>query len=269
MNEFLTQRFMTMNRTNNYQEMFSKSLSSITDTNVISYLDSNFTNQWAMQITGITDSRVAVALFLPGLILQGTGENETKALCNIITNLTRNIQDVTQNNIPQINTSQTVQPTQKETAESINQKLEQIKANTKNKTVQTNAQTNDAIFNSLIANANAMSQLKPQEQPQESPEELPFYSKESEEFEKKFLEDTFKQPTPEMVNPTGMIYSNSWTPEVGMKLKAWSDEHGITSKEQMSSWLMRYCGLDYDHFNPEWTDKFLVWAKALRETQTY
>lgn len=265
MNEFLTQHFMTMNRTNNYQEMFSKSLSSITDSNVISYLDSNFSNQWAMQITDITDSRVAVALFLPGLILQGTGENETKALRYIITNLTNNIQDETQNNVSQINTSQTVQPTQKETVSSINQKLEQIKTNTENKT----AQDNNAIFDSLIASANAMSQSKPQEQPQELPEELPFDSPESNAFEKKFWEDALKQPTPEMVNPTGTIYSNSWTPEVGMKLKAWSDEHGITSKEQMSSWLIRYCGLDYDHFNPEWTDKFLVWAKALRETQTY
>jgi hypothetical protein len=63
--------------------------------------------------------------------------------------------------------------------------------------------------------------------------------------------------------------SNNWTTEQGDKIKKWIAENGINGKEQMSAWLIRYCGLDYDHFNPEWTDKFLEWAEALRERQTY
>jgi hypothetical protein len=170
-------------------------------------------------------------------------------------------------NVPQINQTQTVQSVQpKETAETVNQKLMEIKSNLDSKT----SSNNNDVFNSLLAGIASQNNSEPIQEPTE----LPFNSPESIAYEEQFAKEAeqyeaLKQPTPEMVNPNNLIYSNSWTTEVGMKMKTWANEHSITGKDQMSAWLIKYCGLDYDHFNPEWTDKFIAWAKALREKQTY
>ena len=134
--------------------------------------------------------------------------------------------------------------------------------------------TNNTPFQNLLdnmtVNTSSATETVP---PVKEPEEVPFDSKEAQANEQQFQQMLEKTnafiPSPETINPTNQITLSLWTPEQGTKLKKWCSEVGVNRKEEMSSWFMKYCGLDYDHFNPKYVDNFIQWATDLRERQTY
>jgi len=246
MNEFLTQHFLSMKRDKNYQTLFA----STTKDNVISFLDQNFPNQWAMEtlhvFNHVNDVKFSVAVYLPGLVMCGNGKDESEAICNAVTKLSSAVSNIRPTTIQEAAHTEIPTENNKLTTESVMQQLESMQASIQNK------------------------------QQEQEPQYLEFGSPEQQAFDNQFFDeakksedDPLKQPTKEEVNPTGEILVNKWVTEQGEKLKQWSINHQIASKEQMSAWFIKYCGLDYDHFNPEWVDKFIAWTEALREKQTY
>lgn len=273
MYETLTQKFLSMKWDKNYLNLLNTSVSEDT---IVSILDNVFPD-WTFKITHLISVNggtcIAGTLFLPGRTIDGTGSNEWAAICNIITKLTSQVNVVSEN-------KSNVSEKQNHTisVNSVMEQLSNMKANTQKgsetmskEQADKNQQMFDDIMNGMINNQPNV----PKEEPKkEEPEYVEFGSPECEAYEKEFWDqvnksDPLKTPTPEEVNPNHVPMNNMWTTEVGEKLKAWAMKHNISGKEQMSSWFMRYCGLDYDYFNPEWTDKFIAWTEALREKQTY
>jgi hypothetical protein len=151
--------------------------------------------------------------------------------------------------------------------------LSNIKAKTQQNASEQSQNDAQAIFDALLGDNNDTSQVK-EEPKKEEPEYLEFGTPECDAYEKQFWDqvnkaDALKTPTADEVNPGHVYMKPNWTNETGAKLQAWMKAHNVTTKEQMSSWFMRYCGLEYDFFNPEWLDKFINWTDALREQQTY
>jgi hypothetical protein len=215
---------------------------------------------------------VGGTLFLPGRTIDGTGSNEWSAICNIINKLTTNVNNVS-NVSPQ--PQQNIVEAPKKTSDSVQKELEAMKAKTVQQNVNKPVSDAEAIFNDLIGDdASKATETKEETKEEQTEEFLEFGTPECDAYEKNFWDqvnaaEALKNPTPDEVNPNHIVMRQMWNDEQGEKLRQWAKEHGINGKEQMSTWFKRYCGLEYDYFNPEWVDKFILWAKALREKQTY
>lgn len=260
MYEKLTEHFLSMKWDKEY---LNKLNTSLTEDTIVSSLDLVFP-EWSFKITNLNDTKVAGTLFLPGRLLDGTGSNEWSAIYNIITMLTKNISNDSKVSINSDNVENTVEEKPKTTVNSVLEQLNNINSNIQNNSDNQN-DSNNQIFNDLLNNNNSGF--------------VEFDSSKQDDFEKQFLNsldnfqnsenDPLKTPTPEEVNPNHVLMNNNWTTENGSELKQWMADHNISSKEEISSWLKKYCGLEYDYFNPEWAGKFIAWTKALREKQTY
>ena len=284
MNEFLTQHFLSMKWDKNYINALQNT--SISEDTVVSKLDA-IMPEWSSEITHLTEIKgemaVAISLYLPGKILTGIGNSDINALCNIINRLTSNV------NTESVPNSQMIKlnnDNAKQTTATVLNQLEQIKANVQNKQQEaatTNTDTNDNsdsstnILDDLLSMSKSTTEQPVQpvvEAPQQEEEkEIIFGTPEAEAYEKQFWDQVNGSSpvpaTPEGMNPNMEFMQNKWTPEQGTKLKAWMAEHNVTKKEEMSAWFKRYCGLEYDYFNPIYVDNFITWAQQLREKQTY
>lgn len=267
MYEKLTEKFLSMKWDQNYLNLLNTS-EQITENNVVSVLNNVFPD-WTFKITLMNASgeRIAGTLFLPGRCYDGTGSNEWSAICNIINKLITNVNPISN---PKTTNQTEALEAPKTTTASVMAQLSSIKANTSQNASEATKNDTQAIFDDLMGVENTPAQE------QSEPEYVEFDSPEAKKFEKEFWnqankpeENVLKTPTADEVNPSRAIMIQAWTAENGTNLKSWMANHNITSKEQMSTWFMRYCGLDYDHFNPEWADKFIAWTEALREQQTY
>lgn len=270
MYEKLTEKFLSMKWDKNY---LTKLNTSISDDTVVSILDNVFP-EWTFKITHMISTNggmcVGGTLFLPGRTIDGTGSNEWSAIRNIISKLITNVNSVSE---------ETSQPTQnaseqpKTTSASVMAELSNIKAKTQQNASEQPQNDAQAIFDALLGDNNDASQVK-EEPKKEEPEYIEFGTPECDAYEKQFWDqvnkaDALKTPTADEVNPNRVPMKQAWTTETGTRLKDWMAAHNVVTKEQMSSWFMRYCGLEYDFFNPEWLDKFINWTDALREQQTY
>ena len=287
MNESLTERFLS----NPYNKESFKQIntSTLTENNIVSVLDNLFNGDWTFKINNVVPLsnglHTLITLFIPGKVIDGSGTNEWEAVCNIIKHLIPTqdtvipTQDTTsiqirpvQQQTVQENTIQNESEQPKKKTADIMAELSNVQSKIKGQasdavtttttTVTQENNSSDSFFDDLIDSFDSNTS---QESAQETQVEEPSNTTTQEVVKVEMP----KNPTPEEVNPTNQIMSNNWTTEQGDKIKKWIAENGINGKEQMSAWLIRYCGLDYDHFNPEWTDKFLEWAEALRERQTY
>lgn len=276
MYEKLTEKFLSMKWDKNY--ITNLNASKISEDTVVSILD-DVLPEWTFKITHMIELNggmsVGGTLFLPGRTIDGTGSNEWSAICNIISKLTANVNNVS--NVspqPQLNTE-----TPKQTTDSVQKQLQEMKNKVK-PAKPVDDTTN--IFNELMGGGDSVNKDEPEELPQNEPKEekkeenefLEFGTPECDAYEKEFWDqvnaaEALKTPTPEEVNPNHIVMRQMWNDEQGAKLRQWATEHNIAGKEQMSAWFKRYCGLEYDYFNPEWVDKFILWTKALREKQTY
>ena len=276
MYEKLTEKFLSMKWDKNY--ITNLNASKISEDTVVSILD-DVLPEWTFKITHMIELNggmsVGGTLFLPGRTIDGTGSNEWSAICNIISKLTANVNNVS--NVspqPQLNTE-----APKQTTDSVQKQLQEMK--NKVKPVKPVDDTTN-IFNDLMGVGDSDNKDKPEELPQNEPKEekkeenefLEFGTPECDAYEKEFWDqvnaaEALKTPTPEEVNPNHIVMRQMWNDEQGAKLRQWATEHNVAGKEQMSAWFKRYCGLEYDYFNPEWVDKFILWTKALREKQTY
>lgn len=267
MHEKLTEKFLSMGWNKNWLTQITTPVSEDT---VVSILNNVFP-EWTFTVNLLSENRVAGTLFLPGYLIDFTGTNEFNGICNIINKLATNVNGISTNQQP-IVTNASEAP--KTTTASVMAELSSIKA-----VVQQNASErpkNDAqaIFDDLMNSSSTIT--KTEEPKKEESEYLQYGTPECDAHEKQFWdqvnqsqEDPLKTPTPEQVNPNHELTNRLWTTETGTKLQAWMKVHNVNGKEQMSAWFMRYCGLDYDYFNPEWVDKFIAWTDALRERQTY
>lgn len=273
MYEKLTEKFLSMKWDQNYLNQLNTSISEDT---VVSILDKVFSD-WTFKITHMISVNggmcVAGTLFLPGRTIDGTGSNEWSAICNIISKLTANVNVVSNNSVqPVQNASE--QP--KTTSASVMAELSNIKAKTQQNGSEQPKDDAQAIFDELLGGDGTPKATEEHkaETKEEEPEYLEFGTPECDAYEKKFWDqvkqaDALKTPTADEVNPNRVPMKQAWTNETGNRLKEWMATHNVVTKEQMSSWFMRYCGLEYDFFNPEWLDKFITWTDALREQQTY
>ncbi len=280
MYEKLTEKFLSMKWDQNCLNLLNTLISEhpITEDNVVSILDNVFPD-WTFKITlmNANGERIAGTLFLPGRCYDGTGSNEWSAICNIINKLTANVNPIT-NPKPSIQSEASEAP--KTTTASVMAQLSSIKANTAQNVSEAPKNDAQAIFDELMNTDGSTPQPTQKTDAeifkQDGPEYVDFDSPEAEKIAQDFMkqiqkskEDALKTPTAEEVNPNHVIMSQAWTTETGNLLKTWCQKHNVTSKEQMSAWFKRYCGLDYDYFNPEWTGRFINWTEALREQQTY
>lgn len=280
MYEKLTEKFLSMKWDQNCLNTLNTSASGqLTEDNVVSVLNNVFPD-WTFKITLMNASgeRIAGTLFLPGRCYDGTGSNEWSAICNIINKLTANVNIIS---TPKQTTPSNATEAPKTTTASVMAQLSSIKANTPQNASEQPKNDAQTIFDELMNDTpTTPTETKTDAEifdQKGQPEYVDFDSPEAEKFEKEFWdkanqikqENALKTPTPEEVNPTHVPMINAWTAEIGNKLKLWSQEHNITSKDQISAWLKRYCGLEYDYFNPAWTDRFIAWTEALREQQTY
>ena len=260
MNDFLTQHFLSLK----WDKEITKHASNLTINNetVFNVLDTLF-QDWSFEISNIIANSdrtiVSVVLYLPGRIISGTGNNETDALINIINRIicTINSKDV------QTQTFNSVENTQnKITTKDILADMEQKK----NNIIQNQQQNN--VFDDLLS---GFSENKPIES---QPTEVEFESETSNQFEAEFQKTIQKEPetlTSDIVNPSRRIIpKDEWSQNnAGAKLRDWCAKHNVTDKNQISSWLNKFCGLTYDYFDPKYVDNFILWADSLREKQTY
>lgn len=266
MNEVLTQHFLSMKWDKNYLTQ----ITSVSEDTIVSVLDSVLP-EWASEITDLKEvkgeSVCSVALYLPGRIRSGLGTNDYSAICNIINRMKSDVND---NPVPKT----TPENVTNQQSVSQQQSIQNFNQNFFNNFMSSDGQTNN-----LNVKSDQNSEPK-----KEEPEFVDFNSPEAQAMEKEFWQhgtigmnpiepEKKEEPitaTPQEVNPTGQpIPRSAWTQENGLKLKNWMSQHNVTNIEQMNNWLMKYCGLDYDHFNPEYTDKFIAWTNAVREKQTY
>ena len=263
MYEKLTEKFLSMKWDKGY---LSKLNTSISEDTIVSSLDNAFP-EWTFKIThmiSVNDKMcVAGTLFLPGRTIDGTGSNEWSAIYNIISRLRANVNNIS------YDTSKDNSASSKTTSASIMAELSSIKAKTELNNSEESK--NDTDFD---ADAKAIFDELLDDEKQKESDFIEFGTPEAEAHEKEFWNqinkaEALKTPTAEEVNPGHVFMKPKWTTETGAKLQNWMKTHNITTKEQMTSWFMRYCGLEYDFFNPEWLDKFIAWTDALREQQTY
>lgn len=158
----------------------------------------------------------------------------------------------------------------------IKQKKEQaVNNNTKNE--QSNMFNNQNFNNTMnLFEAQQPTQnVMPEPQPPKQKDTVDFFSPEAEEIGKQVVKELEEEqnnkfvPSPETINPNNEITKDWWTQEQGQKAMEWSKKFDITNKDQFSAWTMKYCGLDYDHFNPKYIDDFIKYTEELRERQTY
>ena len=280
MYKMLTEKFLSMKWDKNY---LTKIDNSINEDTVVSILDNVFP-EWTFRINNIVPMNdnskcVAITLFMPGRILDGTGSNEWSAICNIISKFNIKVNESTNNMVnltKKEESSLTNNPNNKPktTSASVIADIEKKKAEMqKANQEQPNNDTQD-IFNDLMGNDTINTNNSETTDTQQESSFIEFGTPEYDKAENEIVEQLktdilLKNPTAEEVNPNNIITNSMWTRETGEKIKAWMAKHNVTTKDQMSSWFIRYCNLDYDHFNPEWLDKFIAWTDALREQQTY
>ena len=281
MNEQLTKRFMEMKWEDSYSEQLSN-LTDLSESNVIQKLNSIFP-KWSYTIESVNQINnqmvIAGTLYLPDNIRSGIGNSDNGVLYNIIRTF-----------IGSVNTTSTEKqnvPKKTLTSDDVVSKLQEMKNNISNKESKpestesqsnTNppANNNNSLFNDLL---NSMSNNK-EEKKEEPKEEYIPYPPETEEDKKKleelnkaafgsnFKSSTFS-PTPEFINPKNEIMLGKWTQEEANKIKQWCATIGVSNKDEMSAWIKRFCNLDYDHFDPQYVDKFIEWSNELREKQSY
>ena len=277
MNDYLTQKFLSLK----WDKQLTKTLntSSVSDDSILSLIDSIF-QEWSCETTNMISVNnqlvVSVNLYLPGRILSGVGSSTENALANIVRNIfyTDSVNDIineTSNNVnvqKVENTTQVVNQ-QIETPESVVQKINEMANNVQPK------QPNP--IDSLMMDFPNIAQQQQTEQPiTNQPIEVEIGSEEEKKISAEFqqfgtvgINEPIIQPTAQEVNPTNQPMTHLWNEENGPKLKNWMNSHGINNPEQISAWFRRFCGLDYEHFNPAYIDQFLKWADSLRESQTY
>lgn len=268
-----------------WEDSYSEQLSNLTDlseSNVIQKLNSIFP-KWSYTIESVNQINnqmvIAGTLYLPDNIRSGIGNSDNGVLYNIIRTF-----------IGSVNTTSTEKqnvPKKTLTSDDVVSKLQEMKNNISNKESKpestesqsnTNppANNNNSLFNDLL---NSMSNNE-EKKKEESKEEYIPYPPETEEDKKKleeldeaifgsnFQSSTFS-PTPEFINPKNEIMLGKWTQEEANKIKQWCATVGVSNKDEMSAWIKRFCNLDYDHFDPQYVDKFIEWSNELREKQSY
>ena len=296
MHELLTEKFLSMKWDENYLERLSTSIS---EDAVVSSLDSIFP-EWSFQITHMisvnNEMRIGGTLFLPGRLIDGTGSNETDAIYNIISALVRNVKhnsNVEQKSFenPQL---QELKPI---TTSDVVEKLAAMKSNVAPNSTpveEPKASNTQEIFDALLGMPGTKETSVEENNDRidlSKDIEVPFDSKEAREYDAEFWKiidgnipvleqptrevqdinaEALRRPNPEEVNPTGrLVPREEWDVANGTILKTWMTQHNVTKIEEINAWLKQYCGLDYDHFDPKWTQKFINWTEALKERQTY
>lgn len=281
MDNFLTQHFLSMKWD---KDNYFANVTDVNEENVISVLDSSLP-EWSFETNNLVvlnnQPLFSITVYFPGRIFSSSGRSEADALINIIKKVSvkNNISSL-QNPIEKSVKELQSESRPKETKESVLQRLEEVKNNVQNKQ-KTNT---DDIFEDLLSEPVSSQSVQQQNNMSveqnvvnSEPEYVEFGSPESNAFEQQFMQNVEQsqkerivQPTAEIVNPTGQpIPKSAWTNEMADKLKLWMGKHNVTSKDQMSAWFIKYCGLDYDYFDPKFVDNFIAWTEELREKQTY
>ena len=279
MDNFLAQHFLSMKW--NKEDYFAN-VTNVNEENVISLLDASLP-EWSFETNNLivlnNQPLFSITVYFPGRIFSSSGKSEADALINIIKKVSvKNNVSSLQNPIEKSVKELQSESKPKETKESILQKLEDVKKNVQNK----QQPKTDDIFEDLLSEPASNQSVQQNnisvEQPNTNsePEYVDFGSPESEAFEQEFMrsvenqKERIIQPTADVVNPTGQpIPKSAWTNEMADKLKLWMGKHNVTNKDQMSAWFIKYCGLDYDYFDPKFVDNFIAWTEELREKQTY
>ena len=285
MNDKLVEHFMQSRFDKKWLDDMSKQ--GLNQENIFAVLE-NSLPEWSVDVSVLDHGSdiIATTLYMPGKIITYLDKDEKSGLINIIRDLTQKV------NLDSNNVSQTEQPSvtpqsasKKSTADvladlqAMNDKVAKNASEKQETPSQPTQPTQpipsllDQMMNDSITNQKNVAG--------DTPTEVPFESKEAQDFEKEFwngvkASEQKKQeeqpkfiPSPETINPGNLIMKNQWTPEQGQKIKAWMAEMGVTQQDQLSSWLLKYCNLDYEHFNPQYVDNFIEWTKELREKQTY
>ena len=284
MNEFLTQKYLAMKPYDFHNISEAPNLEESRD--IVVFLNKTFGNKWIYDIQGtfnkvengqVLETEYIINLYIPGFVVSGVGHTRLRAICNAV----RDLRHSSESLIPLLNeTEKSTESTiiddsikNIETPEQFDGVWDHILNNESNSNIEKSdiskeekplASTTDSI--TTIENIT--------EEEQETPELVEFGSPESEAFEKEFAEQVFNKapelPTPEMVNPNMQRFDGMWSPDIGTKFMQYAREKlGANSAQEVSPWTRRYCGLDFEYFNPQWTDKFIEWAEYVRERQTY
>ena len=298
MNENFTTYFLSMS----WESSFVDKLSSIpysSDT-IIANLNDVFP-KWGFEVTNIIGTvetyLVSINLYLPGRILSGIGKTTDDALSNIISSLVKkvNLEKLPNNiskNVEQTpsslnvigNSAQEKKLSTDDIINEINQKKEatnntsslfdgfnfsgMFSGNQQTPTEQNTNQTSNNFVSFMPLPDAKFGSTEQQKTDQEFLQHGTIGINEPQSIIEEPVKEkpVIKQPTPSEVNPTNRIYTNSdWDSENGRKLKKWIKKHEIHDEEQMGNWFKLYCGLDYSHFNPEWTDRFIEWMDQKRE----
>ena len=280
-NESLTKDFLSSGTPWDRSSLSSKN---ITEDNVLGIIDSIIPNhEWTYDITNICNINngpvISVTLYLPGIVISSTGFSYKNAVVHALRDIIamENSKNV-QTDIPKEVEAQQPKMSDKLSVDDVLGQISNMNENIKGKnkpesTLAVNQQSSllDEFFNS---NKNKQ-QATPEPVEQKQSNDIPFFSKEAEEVGKQVeqeIEDynySRFNPSPESVNPTNRIFSmNDWASQ-GDKVKAWMQELSIKNKEEFSAWTRKWCGLDYDHFDPQYLDYLIRWSKDLREKQTY
>ena len=279
MDNFLAQHFLSMKW--NKEDYFAN-ITNVNEENVISLLDASLP-EWSFETNNLivlnNQPLFSITVYFPGRIFSSSGKSEADALINIIKKVSvKNNVSSLQNPIEKSVKELQSESKPKETKESVLQKLEDVKKNVQNK----QQPKTDDIFEDLLSEPTSNQSVQQnnisveQSNTNSEPEYVEFGSPESEAFEQEFMQsvenqkERIIQPTADIVNPTGQpIPKSAWTNEMADKLKLWMGKHNVTNKDQMSAWFIKYCGLDYDYFDPKFVDNFIAWTEELREKQTY
>lgn len=256
---------------------------SVTEDTVIQFLDNAF-SEWAFKITQVTSINnkplIVGTLLFPGHSIDGTGTNEYEIMCNIINKTFNNTQTKTIKKETKTKTSsEESSDGSKMNAKEAIDRIAELKAKSQEtaseeptEATENKANNNDDVFSQFMNNE---PKKEPAEEKEEEPEVLEFFSEEAEKKEEEwqeFLEEKQNEPktlTPEEVNPENRPMGDDWDTNNGKLIRQWMKENNVNSEEQLSSWLRRFCGLEYAYFNPVFTQQFILWTKALREQQTY
>ena len=246
MNDFLAQHFLTTSYGSDLSQLEVPS----NEDEIISYLNEKV-GKWTFEVADVcvineTKQIVTVNVYFPQRILSGTGINYHNAICNVLRDILCGTSQST-NSVPQ----------------------------------QSPPQKNNNVVNNLLGELEKKKEAVQQKTSVSTPKKvedntIDFFSPEAEELSKQVvqeLQEESQQPkklSPEVVNPTNALFGKgSWTQEQTNKAMEWMSEFGVNKEEEFSAWLNNYCGLDYNHFNPNYIDSFIEYTKLLRDKQTY
>lgn len=277
MNDYLAQHYTSTVGSSDLSQLKVPS----DEKSVVAYLNKTV-GKWAFDITGVYQTQngmaVTVVAYFPHTILSGMGNSYQNALCNIIRDITYN---VASDSKPISKDNNVVDDVLKQMEQKKEKALNNQSSLQQPSNIYPEKKEEEVFGSNMFQNIPKVNEPNTSTAPPvpqaNKPTEVNFFSKEAEEIEKEFSKMVFEEPqkekfvpTPENINPTGQIFPpNAWSTEQGQKAKNWMAEFGINKKEEFSAWLIRYCGLDYDHFNPQYIDNFIEWVNEMREKQTY